>query len=304
MAQAPIISVIIVSYNCKELLEEAIRSVTLHVKETHEIIVVDNASKDGTKQVIPQLFPDIKFIANAGNNGFSKANNQGFEVSTGNYILLLNPDAMLMNGNYSKALEHLQNYPLTISGPVLLNKDRSLQPSVFAFPGFADVFKETFFLTYLFTPSNEKTLSENNYALSGACLLMPRDVYQHLNGLDNDLFWMDDVDFCYRAKQLGIQIRYETQWQVIHIIGQSTKKNYKVGISNQLISKLKFFKKHRQNINFILSAFFIQIHILLRIVLFALTAAFKPVYKSKLLAYCFTQTVFLKYIFTSKKPTF
>lgn len=304
MAGRPYISLIIVSYNCREFLEEAIRSVNSFITEPHEIIVVDNASSDDTRKVIPNLFPEVIFIANTGNNGFSKANNQGFAASSGEFILLLNPDAKLIDDSYKIALDDLQRNPGTILGPKILNGDLSLQDSVFSYPSFLNVFSETFFLTYFFKATLPEILKNENYALSGACLLMPRKIYSTLNGLDEELFWMDDVDFGFRAKQNGIIVSYEPGWKVVHIIGVSTKKNYNVAIANQLISKLKFFKKHSQFLNLSLSAILIEIHILLRILLFLILTIFKPVYRLKFLAYCHAQSEFFKYIFTNKKQAF
>jgi GT2 family glycosyltransferase len=298
------LSVIIVSYNCRELLLEAIRSVATGTDMEAEVIVVDNASTDGTVQAVTSLFPEVKLIANTYNAGFSKANNQGFALSRGEYILLLNPDAMLIGTGLDRALSFLDEHPRSILGPELLNPDRSLQDSVIPVPGFKAVLTEALFLTYLFRPSLPAVLKKNNYALSGACLLLTRENYALLNGLDEDLFWMDDVDFCFRARRQGLDIIYFSRWQVIHVIGQSGRKNYKVAISNQLISKLKFFKKHGLILDFIVSACFIQLHILLRLLLFLVLSPLKAGARSKFQAYLHTQSLFLKYIFTNQKQTF
>lgn len=265
--------------------------------------MVDNASYDGTEAQIRSSFPEVKFIANNYNAGFSAANNQGFEIAKGQNILLLNPDAKLINSDLNKALTYLEKNPKTIIGPELLNPDLSLQDSVIAVPTFTNVLSEAFFLTYFFTTSLESLLKES-YALSGACLLMTRVTYAQLQGLDKDLFWMDDVDFSFRAKQQGITTLYFAEWSVVHVIGQSGKKNYKVSISNQLISKLKFFKKHKQSLNYFLSAIFIEFHILLRILLFLPLVPFKAIYRLKFSAYCYAQTLLFKYIFTNQKQTF
>lgn len=302
--EAPLLSVIIVSYNCKELLAEAIRSVGQFVTCSYEIVVVDNASSDGTGESIPRLFPGVIFIANTTNAGFSKANNQGFAVSRGRVILLLNPDARLVDGRISAALDYLEKHPRTMIGPKLLNPDLSLQESVYPYPSFLDVFLETFFLTYVFRARQQQILKKGQYAISGACILVPRSIYQSLGGLDDNLFWMDDVDFCFRAGKEGIAVHYFAGWSVIHVIGESGRKNYKVSISNQLVSKLKFFRKHRQPLNFLCSAVLIQVHILLRLALFLLLCPFKPIYRLKLSAYRHTQAIFFNYIFTDKKQTF
>ena len=274
------------------------------VNSTYEIIVVDNASLDGTQAEISSSFPGIKFIANAKNVGFSAANNQGFIVSTGEFVLLLNPDAKLINADLQKAVQYLGDHSKTIIGPNILNPDLSLQDSVLEIPDFKDVFVEAVFLTYFFTPNMFDTLKKNNYALSGACLMLSRQNYELLGGLDENLFWMDDVDFCYRAKQQGMSIHYFDDWSIVHVIGQSGKKNYNVSISNQLISKLKFFKKHNQPLNYTISVLLIQVHIALRVLVFLPLSPFKSMYRLKFFAYCYSQSLFFKYIFTSKKQTF
>ena len=286
------------------MLSEAILSVQQYVKVSYEIIVVDNASNDGTQSSLPLAFPQVKLIANTTNKGFSAANNQGFAKSSGQYILLLNPDAALINGQYELALAFLNKHPDTLIGPKLLNPDLSVQESVLLIPGWLDVLKEAFFVSYLFTSDWEKRADTANFALSGACLLMARGTYEVLHGLDEDLFWMDDVDFCFRARKNGINPVYFKEWTVTHVIGQSGKKNLKLSISNQLISKLKFFKKQEQILNYGLSAFAIQMHMVLRLFLFLILSPFGAVYRSKFSAYAYSQTLFFKYIFTGKKQTF
>jgi GT2 family glycosyltransferase len=285
------------------VLTEAIISARF-VEDNHELIVVDNGSVDGTVQKITGLFPGVKLIENKHNAGFSEANNQGFEIAGGKYILLLNPDAKLINHDIAKALNFLKSQPQTIIGPRILNPDGSLQQSVIPVASALSILTEAFFLSYLLRQDTETLLKKENYALSGACLLMNREIYNDLKGLDKDLFWMEDVDFCVRAKKNGINLHYFKEWEIIHLMGQSGKKNYKVSIANQLISKLKYFKKREMHADFVFSVVFTQVHILLRIPLFLLLSVFGRKYRLKFLAYCYTQTLFLRFIFTGKKRTF
>jgi hypothetical protein len=194
----------------------------------------------------------------------------------------------------------LKEDPNVIIGPKILNPDLTLQDSLINKPSFFSLFLETFFLLYFFTPK----ISKNDFALSGACLLMKYDSYKKLNGLDEHLFWMDDVDLCHRANQIHIKCVYFAEWSVVHDTGQSTKKNYNVAISNQLISKIKFFKKHRQIVNFISSIILTQIQITLRILLFLILAPFKRVYLLKFFAYCYAQKELFRYIFTKQNNIF
>lgn len=278
-----------------DFLIEAINSIQKYIECSYEIIIVDNASKDNTKEVIPALDPNIKFIANTTNAGFSAANNQGFAISKGEYLLLLNPDAKLINSDVTQAISLLQKDPDQIIGPKILNPDLTLQDSIIKQPTVMSILMETFFLLYFYTPK-----VGNDFALSGACLLMKSEVYRKLDGLDENLFWMDDVDLCFRANKINVKCTYFTEWAVVHDYGQSTKKNYNVAISNQLISKLKFFKKHGQNFNFIVSIILTQIQIWLRMLLFLVLAPFKEIYRSKFFAYCYSQKKLFNYIFTKQ----
>ncbi|MBA3680806.1 MAG: glycosyltransferase family 2 protein [Bacteroidetes bacterium] len=278
-----------------DFLIEAINSIQKYVECSYEIIIVDNASKDKTKDVIPALDANIKFIANTTNAGFSAANNQGFAICKGEYVLLLNPDAKLINSDITKAISELQKDPNQIIGPKILNPDLTLQDSIIKQPTVMGILMETFFLLYFYTPK-----VGNDFALSGACLLMKSQTYKNLGGLDENLFWMDDVDLCFRANQMNVKSVYFTGWTVVHDYGQSTKKNYNVAISNQLISKLKFFKKHKQSFNLVSSAILTQIQIWLRIVLFLVLASFKEVYRLKFFAYCYAQKKLFNYIFTKQ----
>lgn len=277
-----------------DFLIESINSIKSYVDCSYEIIIIDNNSQDKTQEIIPALDSKIKFFPNKNNVGFSKGNNQGFSHAVGDYILLLNPDAKLMNSDMSKAINFLHSNPNIIIGPKILNPDLTLQQSVLNLASVKNIFLETFFLRYFFPPKQ----NDKDFALLGACLLMKKEVYEKLNGFDENLFWMDDVDFCYRAKTLGIDCIYFTEWSIIHDSGQSIKKNYNIAISNQLISKLKFFKKHRQILNFIISVILSEVQIILRIVLFFILSPFKDLFFRKFLAYCYSQAKLVKYIFT------
>jgi GT2 family glycosyltransferase len=264
--------------------------------------VVDNASSDQTVEELAPRFPQVKFIANINNVGFSAANNQAVKQASGQMLLFLNPDARLLDEGMKKALE-MQNTTGSIIGPKILNPDGSLQESVIKIPNCWDIIKEALFLTYVFKNNTAGILSANAYALSGACLLMPRGLFDELGGFDEDLFWMDDVDLCYRARKAGARIVYFNEWTVMHTIGVSSKKNYNKVIANQLISKLKFFRKNKRNFDFLFSAIFIQLHIILRILVF-LPLLFDQQTRKKWRAYLCSQRALWSYLFTGNDKVF
>jgi hypothetical protein len=263
-----------------------------------EVIVVDNASTDNTPEEITVKYPKVNFIFNQSNIGFSAACNQGYKISKGDVLLFLNPDAVLIDSNLGKAIaEASKNYPAVL-GAQILNPDKSIQDSVIEIPTAESIFREAFFLSYFKKSDQEKILDEKNFALSGACLLMYRSVFEQLDGFDESLFWMDDVDLCFRARQKGMKLIYFREWKIIHKIGVSSRRNYKKVISNQLISKLKFFRKNRLRRDYFLSLLATKLHIVLRILLFIPLLPFKKEYRLKFVAYCYSLLAFYSYIFS------
>ena len=295
----PSISIIIVSYNCWDYLADCLKSLSF-ISLPYEVIVIDNHSSDGTILNLRQQFPEVKTIVNDYNAGFSRANNQGFALATGEFVLILNPDAKLLKADILLAIDYLKQNPRCILGAELLNSDDSEQDSVFEVSGVKSIAMEALFLSYFIKKSKTEILSQNAFGLSGACLLMYANCYAELNGFDNDLFWMEDIDLCVRGRKAGMQIVYFSNWKVMHHVGQSGKKNYKSAIANQLISKLKYLKKHKPLIHFVFASLFVQLHIIFRLVLFALLSPFQRKNRLKYFAYWHTQTVFFNYIFTGK----
>lgn len=269
----------------------------------HEIIVVDNNSADGTADWLRSEHPEVKLVHNRYNAGFSSANNQGVEVSTCDTILLLNPDAKLLDNGIERAMNYLRQHPKTLIGPSVLNPDGTHQDSLIPIVKPLTLLAEALFLSYVFKSARKRVKLGTDHGLSGVCLLMRKALYTELKGLDPDLFWMEDMDFSVRAKQLNYDLMQFTTWKIMHHSGQSSKKNYKVSISNQLISKYKFLAKHQKKGRW-LSVIFLEIHIILRILLFALLSPFRRIYRLKLIAYFYAHSLFLKYLIRPKTATF
>ena len=214
------ISIIIVSYNVKDFLFNCIVSVQKYFSEA-EIIVVDNNSSDGSVEMLKQNFPLVKLIDNKENKGFSGANNQGIVMARSENILLLNPDTEVIDGALNKMISFLETQKeLCIVGPQLLNTDKTLQKSCWKFPKVIEIIAETFYLHLLFNSkyySNKKqeTVFEVD-ALSGAALLFKKELLQKIGILDENLFWMEDVDLCYRNKKSGGSNIYFPEAKIIH----------------------------------------------------------------------------------------
>lgn len=300
------ISIIIVSYEVRSLLKACLASIVQ--QETSgfsvETIVIDNASSDGSAEMVQAEFPAVRLIANTANEGFSQANNQGMELAGGNYIFLLNPDTELQAGSLQKLFDFAQTQQtLFLAGPQLLNSDGSLQVSAWKTPVVSAMIAEALFLHRVFGvseyPKEQFATAFSPGMLSGAALFFPRRLFETIGGLDPQLFWMEDADFSFRAKKSGAALIYFPDAKVIHHSGQSSKKNQRIVVSNQLLSKLKYYKKHLSGFSVATGVFFCFIHICSRIFLFSLFAVFSRNARMKASAYLFTFRKFFRYLFSS-----
>lgn len=294
------LSIIIVHYKTPGLLLKCLRSLYL-TDLLIEIIVVDNHSNDNSVEIIKREYPLVKLIENKENKGFSSANNQGIQIAKSENILLLNPDTEVNSDTLEKLILFLETQKsLCIIGPGLLNSDLSLQMSAWKYPWLSELLSDLFFLNRFLNRNYNSNCFSRSFcveALSGAALLFKKQLTEKIGLLDDNLFWMEDVDFCYRANKAGAAIIYYPYAEVIHHSGQSSKKNQKIAVSNQLLSKLKFFKKHKGKHIFILASVIIFFNILSRIGLFSILFPFFALAGEKLAAYFFTLKRFFAYVF-------
>ncbi len=295
------VSVIIVSYNVKEYLVKCIRSLMKHSDSiSFEIIVVDNHSSDGSPDEIQKHFPTCQMISMNGNVGFSEANNRGIKMATGDFIFLLNPDTELKNNALHILVNYLETYmEASVVGPKLFNTDGSLQVSCRKFPGVINILVEALFLHRVLKMDEYRIEKLNSTCevdfISGAACMFQRELVNKIGYLDPDLFWMEDVDFCYRAKRSGTVI-YLPEAEIVHHGSASAKKNYKVSISNQVISKLKYFKKHTNGFLFVCAVVFSLLHVISRLMGLALLYPLRRTWAQKCEAYSYTFKKLLRYL--------
>lgn len=272
------LSVIIVNYNVKYFLDQALRSV-LRASEGLDIetIVVDNNSSDGSVEMVEERFPEVKLIANKENTGFSKANNQGIEISTGEYVLLLNPDTVVEEDCFSRCLQFMEDHPDCggLGVKMVDGKGQFLPESKRSLPTPAVSFFKIFGLASLFPKSKMFGRYHLGYlsemethvvdVLPGAFMMMPRKVLDQIGYLDEDFFmYGEDVDLSYRIQLGGYKNYYFPEVKIIHYKGESTKKgslNY-VRIFYQAMSI--FAAKHFSKSSARFYSFVISIAIYLR----------------------------------------
>lgn len=289
------ISIIIVSYNVKDFLLKSLQSIfnPLNDKINYEVIVIDNNSTDDSIKCIRKYFPKTILIGNSYNAGFPKANNQGFAIAKGKYIFMLNPDAELTRDALSMLFEYMENHlDIALVAPKLLNTDDSFQQSVWRYPTILNVFSEMYYM-YFFL--REKNYHEKDFdkffeaeSFSGAALFFRYELLKIVGVLDENLFWIEDIDFCYRVKKSGFKLMYFPDAQVRHHVGKSAKKNYRVSLSNQIFNKIKFFKKHYTIFDYISIIAISFFHVALKLIFFLFLSPINITYWRKAKAYLYT----------------
>lgn len=236
------------------------------------MIVVDNASTDGSGAMVQAEFPEVNLMEQPENLGFSPANNLGIALASGEWIILLNPDTELRPGALAAWLAAHQAHGAGISGPRLLNTDGSLQPSAWKVPGLSSAFQELIGLQRLvgghgYAASRFATDFEPGF-VSGAAMLFHRDWIARVGVLDPVLFWCEDTDLCMRFTAAGGSCWFISGADIMHVGGESAKRNPNRAIPNQLLSRIKLAKKHRGRVIAGLVAVVIGLHIVTRIMAF------------------------------------
>lgn len=230
------LSIIIVNWNVKDYLKHCLVSVFEQVlNPSYEVIVIDNDSSDGSKQMIREHFPQVKLIENETNNGFGRANNQGAKIASGEWLLLLNPDTLLEDNLPSTMIDFARSSGSDIVGPRIVQKDRAFHRAAAGYLiNFRTVINQSFLLYRLFPKSaffSGFYLSKDHETerkvdwVSGACMLIKKDVFSSLKGFNPKYFLLsEDREICFRAKQRGNSIMYFPKTSVIHFEGRSISK--------------------------------------------------------------------------------
>lgn len=289
------ISIVIVNYNVKDLLLQCLRSIYSKTNESIaiETIIIDNDSKDDSVAAVIKEFPQVILIENKFNAGFPAANNQGFQIAKGKYIFMLNPDTEFLDDSLSRLFNYMELHnDIDLIAPMLLNSDKSRQLSVWRFPSLWYLFCETHYLNVFLNKKNylDKELKKSFEAesFSGAAIFFRKNVFDKIGMLDESMFWIEDIEFCYRAYHAGLKLLYYPDAKVLHHIGQSAKQNYNVSISNQIFNKIKFFKKHHNRLKWLLVVLLSFYHVMIKLIIFGLLSPINITYYRKAKAYGYT----------------
>ena len=253
----PKLTVVIVSYNTRKLIRRCLQSLHAFPPSCeHEVLVVDNASRDGSIAMLRKEFPRARKLANKHNLGYAVAVNQGIETSESEYTLVLNPDIVLREGAIDALLQFMDTHPdAGLAGAKLLNTDGSLQHSCRGFYTPATLVMRRTILGRLFPRSRvirRHLMLDYDHAASrpvdwviGACMMVRRRAIEDVGGMDERFFlYFEDVDWCFRMSRQGWKVYYVPEAQMVHEHQrESAKPRLSRSFWAHLGSLLRFYEK-------------------------------------------------------------
>jgi GT2 family glycosyltransferase len=253
------LSIVIVNYKAKEYLRACLRSIFREQDVAYEVIVVDNASGDGSVEMVEEDFPSVHLIKNESNAGFAKANNIGIGSSVGKYILLLNPDAELTRSTLKILVSVMEQSPdVSAAGCKILYPDSTIQLSCGRLPTVSSAFwggetinklyrrifpKSNFLGACGLTPESLDTRKEVE-TLLGACVILRKKLLEKVGLFDENFYlYFEENDFFYRVREAGGKVIYTPETTIIHHTGGSTKSLSK-GVEYYHKSQEYYLRKH------------------------------------------------------------
>ncbi len=278
----PLISFLIVNYKVADLVHQSIQSIQSHVSSSYEIIVLDNASVDGSVESLQDTYPNTRIISSEVNHGFGVGNNLAFDYAKGEFIFLLNPDTILLDDSVDRMAAYLKQKPeVGLVSPMLLYEDGSLQRSIRKFYSFGGSLMDNRFMNPVISKYpgltrllpgllNHFETQEVDWA-KGAALLIRREVIDQLGLFDPDYFiYGEEMDLCFRIGAAGWKKVYLHDCRIVHLEGKSTvqssarmflmnykgmylflKKNFKPAVLRKyhqrvgVLSRLHYLMAHR-----------------------------------------------------------
>jgi N-acetylglucosaminyl-diphospho-decaprenol L-rhamnosyltransferase len=253
--ESPDLSIIIVNWNVGELLRNCLQSLESGRGELIiEVIVIDNASEDGSPAMVREEYPWVQLVSSSENVGFPRGNNIGIANANGRFLLLLNPDTVILEDALTVLVSFMEANPdVGVIGPQLLNPDGSVQSSRRRFPTLVTAFIESTWLEGW----GSRSLLRRYYGLdlpdsakadvdwvTGASLMVRRDIIDQIGGMDEAYFmYSEELDWCRRIKDAGWRIVYLPTARVIHHEGKSSEQAVTARHVNFQRAKLRYFRK-------------------------------------------------------------
>lgn len=265
MSPMPVVSIVVVSFNTRELLRECLQTVERTANGLPlEIIVVDNASRDGSADLVEQEFPAVKLIRSEVNLGFAGANNAAFPHVRGTYTILLNSDAFPEPGALTAAVQHMDSeQDVGLGGARLVGRDGSWQPSARLFPSLVNDLLSLSGLSAKFPESRLLGRADRTWAdqyeaadtdwVPGAFSIIRTELLRKVGYFDEEFFlYYEEVDLCKRIRAAGYRVRYWPDVVVVHIGGESSRTVKTLTMSSsgsqltlwRMRSALLYYRKH------------------------------------------------------------
>lgn len=236
------VSIIILSYNTKDLLKACLTSVQEYTKIPHEIIVVDNASKDESAQMVEEDFPNITLIENKENVGFAKGVNVGAKQAKGDYLLILNSDTEFVDDSLAQMVAFADEHKDAGAVGGKTGKQRSFGKFLTLPYVFLLLYAERFIGKQ---EHNQDTVQKTDW-VSGGFMLVRRSIFEQVGGLDERIFmYIEDMELCFRIKQAGYGVYYFPKAQVKHL-GQGSS-NRSFAIIHIYQGLVYFYQKHKSH---------------------------------------------------------
>ncbi len=254
MTMNPEVTVIIVNWNTRGLLSACLRSLYAETSASMQVVVVDNASTDGSAAMVEAEFPQVDLLANSGNPGFAKANNQGLVLAKGRFVLYLNPDTVILDGAVDRMLRFMDEHPqIGVLGPHTYNGDgRTTQETVIFKPTLRRLFHTHVPLWRIVPGWNPEQAGAVKWhktgpveVVKGCCMMIPAPLVYELGGMSERQFmYGEEDDLCERVRQRGLEVWYYQGASIIHFGGEATKQNSEAMVKASLAAYEEVFRRH------------------------------------------------------------
>lgn len=275
----PDVSIVIVSWNTRDILRDSLKSVYQQTDAiSFEVIVVDNASSDGSASMVREEFPQVMLIPNTENRGFAAANNQAFERTRGRYVLMLNPDTIILDHAIVRTVRYAEEHAEAgVIGCRVFWPDMTHQNSCFRFHSLGQIALSSlaffrmhrFFRWSILHPdrylNRDFSLEQDVDVVAGCFFLIPRRVLSEVGTLDEKFFmYGEEAEFCYRVHRAGWKIRYFPGARIVHLYGGSSNQAIHQMSLNKRLAILLFMDKTRGFIHAWLSNLFMFVGVVPR----------------------------------------
>jgi len=272
------VSVIIVAWNVRQLLYGCLKSVFDQTKGIDfEVIYVDNASQDGSVEMVKKDFQEVKILENTENKGFIKANNQGIEIARGRYVLLLNSDTIVLDNAIAKTVKFADAHPESaVVGCKVLSADKTLRRTCFMYPSILNMFLAATYLYKIFPKSRffgrermtwwDFSEARDVETICGCFSLVRKEAIDQVGVMDERYFvYGDDPDWCYRFNKAGWKVMFTPDGQIIHYGGQTTRQMRREFRLQLQGSRLIFMKLHGNRVAFPVACIMVGMFFFLRV---------------------------------------